>query len=200
MNASRQNHITGVVLYHGRAFKVTVPSAFLVLDAVSWTQGQKALLIDQARDAETEGDLESASEDFELAAELEHWLQNRTQPVRGLPLLALRQSVKPHVVLFASIKMWLNYLFTLHRQDFEGEIEFLFEVKPEEATLSVVPRLRAQARHTGPEIHGQIIEAEHLAHRLEEPLRNQIAENSDASAPPLSLPASPTMPLPKLSP
>jgi hypothetical protein len=52
MHVSRQNHVTGIVLCQGRVFKITVPSSFLVFDAVSWTQSQKALLIDQARGGE----------------------------------------------------------------------------------------------------------------------------------------------------
>lgn len=106
--------------------------------------------------------------------------------------------MKPHVVRLSSIYLWVNYLFTLHREDFEGEIEFLLEMGMDGVVLSVLSRLRAQARHTGVDIHGQIIEPEALAARLEQPLRGKIVD--PATALPLSLSPSSALPLPKLSP
>jgi hypothetical protein len=39
----------------------------------------------------------------------------------------------------ASRSHYVNYLFTLHREDFEGEIEFLLEVGMDGVVLSVLP-------------------------------------------------------------
>ncbi len=155
---SRQNHITGLITYRDRVFQLTLPSAFLVFDAISWTQSQKALLIDQAQEAERIGDVESASEDFEVASALERWLDDRQHPVRALPLLALRQTVSPHCVTRNSLCSYLEYLVSLNRKDLEGDLEFVLSIEETFAALYVLPHLRAQARHTGPEIVGEIVQ------------------------------------------
>lgn len=182
MIKSRQNHITGLVMYRGKAFQLTIPSAFLVFDAVSWTQNQKALLMDQAQAAQDEGDVDSATEDFEVAAALARWLDDREHPVRALPLLALRQSVKPHCITRKSLGSYLMYLVGLHRKDFEGTIEFVLAIQENTATLSVLPNLRAQARHTGPDFMGEIVQPEDFEELIKNAMSQPCSELQSLSA------------------
>jgi hypothetical protein len=135
---------------------LTIPSALLVFDAMAWARSQMDLHLERGEEALRDGDVECAEEDFEVARELQGWLSEPRNPVRSVPLLALRQTVRPYQIRTPQIADYVSYLFTCHRPDLAGDIEFVLEVVSGSVTLYVNSTLRAQARYTGPDILGVV--------------------------------------------
>ena len=174
--------VTGVVRYRGVAWKLTVPSELLVLDAVAWARSQAAYYREDAELAETEGDPAAAAESREVAQEIELWLQSPDRVVKSVPLLALRQTVKPHVVEVEDLISYLIYLRKRHRSEREQPVySFVLDIQEESCTLAVLPRFRAQARYTGRRILG-VIEEEHTLQAQAKTALSE-AEMSDADIP-----------------
>lgn len=155
--------VTGVVRCGDQAWKLTVPSELLVLDAASWAKSQKNQYEEDALDAEQDGDFEGASSSREVAQELEMWLRNPEQVVKSVPLLSLRQTVKPFTIYLRHLPEYIAYLVKRHRPAREQpHLSFLLDMQANGCVLYVISRLRAQARHTGPEVLGRVMEQTEL--------------------------------------
>lgn len=166
--------VTGVVRHGGQSWKLTIPSELLVLDAVDWARSQKEWHEDEALSAEEDKDLESAVSAREVAFELDLWLRYPNRVVKSVPLLAMRQTVKPYTVLQNNLLSYVSYLVRRHRPEKEQPF-FSFILDIDQCTLCVLPELRAQARHTGPEIAGAILDPntlQEMAHAACNPVPN----------------------------
>lgn len=158
---------------------VRLDSPLLVFDAVSWAQS----LIAKFEECKLAEPSARGKRDFErFISEIHAWL-DRSITSRSVIGLALRQGMLPRIVGRSNLAAYIRKVLALSKlAEDSDEPQFLLYVD-REPRLYVTAELRAQARHTGPEIQGFVVDLEELRNYISEAFReSQLANQIRSSA------------------
>ena len=158
----------GVMVFRGQLMKLEVPYPLLVMDAYSWARSIQSSWEEAAEAAKDDADFEAMGEFTQTTQKLAAWIENGKGVCQVDPMLMVRTGLEPFRVEISDLQPYLDdVLLFAERPERSKKLEFLFVADGSSPVLFVLPRLRALAQHTGPEIMGVTVEPRELFEKIE---------------------------------